>query len=191
MANLIYLNEFKTYKNINNDKDDAKLGLIIDSVIKFVQNYCNRTFIDYYSTNKIEYFDGVYNNSVLVSEFPIVTLSTVSVTTDGGQTFTDLTEFTDFTYNKDLGEIRSLYPAFVYTTIFYDSLRVTYKGGYSRAPDDLKIAALDLVEYYRSEEYVPRKTLGAASTERVLIPDNTARLPPHIRRILESYRQVV
>ena len=72
-----------------------------------------------------------------------------------------------------------------------DGTELTYKAGYAVIPEELKLAAAHLVEYYTEEGYVPRKSLAGSSVDNVIIPDKTAKLPPHIRIVLDHYRKVV
>ena len=50
--------------------------------------------------------------------------------------------------------------------------------------------AVLLTDYFKDEEYIPRKSLAGASLDNVIQPDMTARLPAHIRRGLEYYRNI-
>ena len=79
---------------------------------------------------------------------------------------------------------------FIYTSIPINSGEITYTAGYEAFPLDIVQAAVLLTEYYIEEAYTPRKSLAGASVDSVIQPDFTAKLPPHIRRILEHHRAV-
>lgn len=194
MANLITVDEFKTYKGINSDTDDLAIGSIIGQVSAFIKTYCNRTFIDHYivGSEKIEYFDGTNSDLVFLSEFPLVAATEVAYSTDNGQTYTPLVEYTDYVVDMQDDFIKSLYDGyFVQTTNTHNSLKVTYRAGYQTTPPDIKIAAMDLVEYYRGKEYTTRKTLaGAQEDNSSIIVQKGAPLPPHIKRVLDMYRSI-
>ena len=57
MADLITVAEYKTSEGIAGTKDDARLAVIVPQVSDLVKNYCGTSFIDYYSTDKIETFN--------------------------------------------------------------------------------------------------------------------------------------
>ena len=56
MANLITLQQFKDAEQITNPRDDFKLSRIIDAVSQMVKTYCGNSFVDFFSTNKVEEF---------------------------------------------------------------------------------------------------------------------------------------
>jgi hypothetical protein len=74
---------------------------------------------------------------------------------------------------------------------------VTYKaglpGGNTNIPPELKQATIDLVSYYKNEEYKPSmQTRGSTLTNSV--PGSSSsdkfsvQFPPHIQRILDMYK---
>ena len=189
--NIITVDEFKTYRKITVDKEDTKLSQLIEAASDLVKVYCNRTFVDNYTTPKIEYFDGTKVSIAYLEELPIVAISDVSYTTDG-ITYTSLVENTDY-FVDDVNDsiVNKGGSAFITSGSDFPtkSLRVTYTGGYEEAPGDLKLAVLDIVEYYRTEQFTPRKAAGGATLENIgFRAGSSIGLPPHIKRILEMYR---
>ena len=57
MANLVTLQNYKDFAGITGVSEDAKLNVIIPSISQAVKSYCGSSIVDYYSTNKTEYFD--------------------------------------------------------------------------------------------------------------------------------------
>ncbi len=49
MANLVTLDEFKTYAGIKNPENDDRIELILASVSSLIKAYCARSFVDYVS----------------------------------------------------------------------------------------------------------------------------------------------
>ena len=187
---LITLDEFKTDRGITIDKEDTKISQLIDSATDLVKTYCNRTFIDYFSADKIEYFDGTKYKVLYLEEIPLVSITEVATSVDG-TTYTALTENTDYFVDKTQDAIFSAFDAvFVPTAAFASqSVKVTFKGGYEDAPADLKQAVMDIVEYYRTEQFTPRKITSHMTLENVgFRAGGDTGLPPHIKRILEMYR---
>ena len=195
---LVTLDEYKTYKGITKSEEDAKLSSIIEGVSNFAKEYCKRSFIDYYSTDKVEYQDASEFATVFLGEFPIISITKVEISLDGDFTGTDPSKIIE------LEAYSTYFPNFNDSLIFSGSsglalasgsipqipnIRVTYKAGYKTTPKDLKIAIMDLIEYYRSEEYTPRKAFKDMSIENLGFREGTASLPSHIKRIFEMYRR--
>jgi len=191
-TDLCTLSQFKTYKTIHPDNtdEDALISQLISSVSNYVKDYCGRTFVDYYSTPKVEYFDGMNCKRVFTDEFPVISVESVEVSSDGGSTYE---EFTDYITDKSNDSIVSLGSNFITTSIPTNSLKITYTAGYdpNNIPPDLRQACMDLVEYFRSKEYTPRKDWNDASIENVSFREGGgSKLPPHIARVLSHYRMV-
>jgi len=351
MANLINLSEYKTYADITSADalKDSKIQTLINNVSALIKTYCGRNFIDNYSTEKIEYFDGDGSSWIYLQETPIRDISQVwerldtrtdketvennfadssnyyllnsataqcsdsSLSTEatcayitgsvasngtggtsgdtltiqtfdadsllgevgrqyrvqietGGATFkwsrdgganffktgvacsTTATElehdvkvtfsaasgllvgdYWDFTANKWTGacsnstyktqtdcqsagyfwtvdreyvldsendRVHRIAPDTGKSKAFPsgpDAIKVTYRGGYSETPNDLKLAAFDLVTYYRKKESIPRKITSASGMGSVTHAGANlpADFPPHIKRILDLYRNAL
>lgn len=176
---------------INSDTKDTELTKLIGAVNSFIPSYCNRDFTDYYATNKVEFFDGTLKE-YYPEVFPIISVVSMeySSLSDGVYDKT-LDLYTDYIIDDLNSRIVALGDQFIYTGVPYNSIKLTYKGGYDRVPEDIKLAAVHLVEYYMEDGYVPRKSLAGASIDTVIIPDGTAKLPPHIRIVLEHHKAQV
>lgn len=187
---LVSLDEFKAYKKIVKDEDDSKLSIMIRSASQLAKTYCRRTFVDYAATDKVEYFDGDSLDTLFVNEFPIINVTSVEVAPDG-VTYTALTVNEDYFVDTEVDAIRTVdgLPFTVGSYPSFKSVKVTYSAGFDEVPEDLKIAVMDLVEYYRQEEYTPRKAFEASSIENLGFREGgKASLPAHIKRIFEMYK---
>jgi hypothetical protein len=193
MPQLVTSDEYKDYQGITSGTSDSKLSVLTSHVSELVKNYCGRTFCDWYNVTKTEYFDTTKITKVYTTEWPILPSDStysidVSYSNDGGVTYTALVENTDYFVDEDgiRSDIRDLTP-FLTRNIF-KGLRVKYRGGYDSisVPKDLKLATYDLITYYLRKEQTPRKTLGESSVEHVKSTD----FPPHIKRVLDLYRNV-
>ena len=198
MANLITLATYKTAEGIQSTKDDAKLELLIDSVSQLVKTYCNNSFVDYYNTDKIEYFNISYNTTFIqLSECPLrlvysndqdaTIVPTVSERTQFGETYTVLTNDTD--YYIDTG-IDAIYRIGGSWPTGPGSVKVQYKAGYSTVPADLKLAVIDLVTYYHKDEHKARQTIAGASIQNQgsTSQRNNVAFPDHIKRVLDLHK---
>ena len=187
---LVSLDEFKAYKKITKDDDDPKLSIMIRAASQLAKTYCRRTFVDYANTDKVEYFDGDQFAVLFVDEFPIKSITSVEVASDG-VTYTALTADEDYFVDTDVDAIRTVdeLPFTVGAYPSFKSVKVTYQGGYDEVPEDMKIAVMDLVEYYRQEEYTPRKAFESSSIENLGFREGgKANLPAHVKRIFEMYK---
>lgn len=193
MANLITLDEYKEYKGINSPDRDDMIEALITRTSDFIKRFTNKTFIDYAYVNKIEYHDGKDLESVLLEEPPILSVASVKTSTDGGVTQTTLVENTDFFVEKGIAQIISndASGTFTYLGVGFHSLEVTYKGGYTAVPQDIRQANLDFVTYYLENEYTPKRQFSQMTTENFNFrAESDLGLPGHIQRILEYYREL-
>jgi hypothetical protein len=177
--------EYKTYMGITSTNSDTEINFLIPKVSDFIKSYCRRTFVDYYGDAKIEYFDGGFKE-FLLKETPIVTVNSVGYSTNYGKTYTALVKYTDWVQHND-SAIISLDPSGFPKLI--NGYKITYLAGYDSGdlPGDLKLAVLDLVEYYSRNN-------GAVHSSRDLNPNTTqinyvssTNLPAPIKRVLDQY----
>jgi len=189
---LISIAEFKIYKEISSDKYDDKISQIIANVSDFVKTYCNRTFIDYNTTDKVEYLDG--SSGVLYpTEFPILNVTSVENTPDGGQTYETLVLGTNYLIDLRKDAVVTMYgEAFPKTYYAVNDIKLTYTGGYTDVPEDVKVACMDLVEFYKEGEYTPKRVMsGATQDNQAFRLMFTSNLPAHIKRVLDMYRTTI
>lgn len=186
MTNLVTLTEYKDYAGISSSDQDTKLKNIILYVSDFIKAYCGRNFIDNYAngvfTNITEYWSGGADH-LYTREFPVSEIVSIDISYDYGTTYTPLALGTDYVY--DLEKERIYVPGANNITAV-NAYKVIYKGGFSATPPSLKVATLDLVEYYMKKESTPRKTSGSISIEYIRSSD----LPYHIKRVLDLYRVI-
>ena len=73
MADLVDVSDYKTYAGINSSTRDSAINTLKSQVSSLIKTYCGRTFIDYYTTEKTEYFDMVNGeSSIFPNELPIL-----------------------------------------------------------------------------------------------------------------------
>jgi len=188
---LLTLNKYKAIKNITSTDRDISIEQAVKSVNSFIPSYCNREFTAYYDTDKTEYFDGTDTTEIYPDVYPIVSVTSVKTSADGGQTYaTVLAEFVDYVIDTKNSRIVSTIDYFVDTNIGINSVEIVYKGGYKTIPNDLQMAAAHLVEYFLDEQYTPKKAFSGVTVENLTVLDSSAKLPSHIRRVLEHYRSL-
>lgn len=185
MTALITLEDYKKYKKITKTDSDEELNAIISSVSSLIKTYCGHSFIDYYTTSKVEVFNiKSSQHAILLNEWPVKTVSLVEYRDSYDQTYTTLDTSE---YYVDTS-IDTLFKHSGYWPEGFGSVKITYTAGYASTPDDVKIAALDLVHHYHKEEYKERKSIGTASIDTGLSKMGTSKWPPHVSRVLELYR---
>ena len=174
--------EYKTYMGITSTNSDTEIDFLIPKVSDLVKSYCRRSFVDYVSDIKVEYFDGGFK-TLLLKETPLVSVASVTYSADYGKTYSALTKFTDWVIKGD--SIVSLTPGGFPEAI--NGYKVSYFAGYETIPGDLKLAVLDLIEYYSRNN-------GAVHSSRDLNPNttqinyvSTTNLPAPIKRVLDQY----
>ena len=196
MSDLISLDCYKEAKDIKSTTRDGKLQSQITRVTALIESYCNRKFTYYYTTPKVEWFDGKVS-AVNLTEFPVNSVVSVTTSSDGGVTQEAVADANASPYEG--GYFADLENGRVFTSdgsnfidtynIPYRSLEITYTAGYDtdNIPEDLKQCAIDMVHYYEKEEGVPSKSLLGATIDNPL-PYLANSFPPDIRRVLDLYR---
>lgn len=182
-ASLVTLAEYKSYAGIKGESQDAQITSLIPKVSEYVKTYCRRTFVDYVSTNKEEVFDGG-TGLLWLEESPIIEVVSVEYSLDYGTTWS---EYTDWVHKKKQSIVvpKTSYE-FPFATNGY---KVTYKCGYVTLPEDLKLACLDLVKYYISNDSAVKsnKAPGTNSVQIEYVSTNS--LPANIKRVLDLYKE--
>jgi hypothetical protein len=184
MADLVTRNEYKDYMGITTNNKDKEIDLLIPMISQLVKTYCRRTFIDYVFDPKVEIFNGGVTEFIL-SETPIVDIIDFGWSSDYGQSYTPLVKYEDWVLTEN--SIRSIPLGNRWNEIIA-GFKVEYQAGYvDGTPVDLKLAILDLIEYYS-------KNNTAVHVNRDITPNITqiqyiasTNFPAHIKRILDQY----
>lgn len=178
--------EYKAYAGISSTNQDTTIDAIIPRVSAFVKNYCRRTFVDYVDDAKVENSSGGYGPLIYLSEYPVLSVVGVEYSSDYGQTYTDLVEFTDYVFDTESQSISTIDGSDWPKTL--NGYIVTYNAGYEELPEELKLAVFDLITYYiknDSSVHSP-KAPGTNSVQIEYI--TTSSLPAHIKRVLDLYK---
>lgn len=182
MADLITKSDYKSYMGISSTNQDNVIDFLIPKVSALVKTYCRRTFNDYVSAPKSEYFNGgipFYQ----VQEQPIISITGLFYSTDYGQTYTALEELVDFVVDENL-----ILPIngteFPYVLKGY---KLVYNAGFSPVPDDLTLAVYDLMSYYIKNDAAVNaiKRTNTTSMQIEYITDTA--LPSNIKRVIDLY----
>lgn len=185
MADLITLAEYKAATNILGAAQDISINALLPRVSKLVRSVCRRSFNDWVSADKTETHNGGFDR-IILEEYPVISISSVTYTTDYGTTSTTLVSGTDYILDKKTSEIVALnlnkqFPMYI------NGYTVTYRAGYATIPEDLKLAVIDLVTYYLKNDGAVHsaRNVGANTVQIEYITN--VNLPAHIKRILDLY----
>ena len=200
MANLVTLQQYKDFAGITGVTEDAKINVIVPAISQAVKTYCGTSFIDYYSTDKTEYFDikDDYTNAILVDESPLVSVSLVAERSGQDDSYTTLITGNSDSSGKYEYVVDTELDTIYRTTATADkafpkgraAVKVTYRAGYASTPEDLKLACFDLVKYYLKDERKERMAIAGASIQNNIstsLRENIG-FPDHIKRILDFYK---
>jgi hypothetical protein len=181
---LITITEYKNYVGITSPNQDTIISSLIPKVSQLVKTYCRRTFVDYYDESKVEVFSG--GERLNLSESPVVQVASVEYSTDYGNTYTSLTEYTDWVLDVKTEQIVPISTTGEFRKLV-NGYKVAYTAGYETLPEDLKLAVLDLISYYMKNDGAihSTKTPGSNTTQIEFI--STTSLPSHIKRVLDLY----
>lgn len=200
MANLVTLQQYKDFAGIKGVGEDAKINVILPAISQAVKTYCGTSFIDFYSTDKTEFFDilDTSTTAVLVDESPLVSVTQVQERENQSSSYVTLiTENSngsgkyEYIVDTALDMVRR-------TTATGDkafpkgrkAVKVMYKSGYASTPSDLKLACFDLIKYYLKDERKSGLTIAGATVRNEVsttLRENIG-FPDHIKRILDFYK---
>lgn len=182
--NLVTKAEYKAYAGISSTNQDAEIDSLIPKVSELVKSYCRRTFVDYVDDVKVEVFKGGFNE-ILLTEFPVIQISSVQKSTDYGQTYTKLVKYTDWVQDGD--SIFSLDPTNGFSELI-QGYKVSYFAGYESVPEDLKLAVLDTIQYYLKNSSAVHSTKSVSPNTMQVEYLSGSQFPAHIRRVLDMYK---
>ena len=194
MANLITVEEYKESEGISSPKDDLRLNYLIPSVSQLVKTYCGNSFVDYYSTNKVDTLNIDWDTHIVqLTESPVNTIVSVeerdtyedsynTLTTGAHEYYLDVA--TDSVIRTTGGS------SYKNWRRGPGAVRVTYTAGHSSLPLDLRLAVTDLITYYLKDEHKERRTIAGASIQNQASSSqrNNVAFPDHIKRVLDLYK---
>ena len=198
MADLITVNEYKDAEGLRGEKDDDRLAVIVPQVSDLVKKYCGISFIDYFSTDKVETFsvNDANTTTLVLSESPLVAVSKVEERTAYSESYQELTtgKYEYYVDSESDSVVRTningLHKSWARGV---GAIKITYTAGYSSTPRDLQLALFDLVNYYMKDEHKERRSLGGAQIQNQGTSGirTSSDFPDHIKRVLDLYRVVI
>ena len=193
MADLTTIADYKDAEGINNPKHDLRLETLVPAVSQLVKTYCGNSIIDFFSANKEEVLNILWDTHIVqLTESPVNALVSVSERPDQGSSYTLLSSGdNDFYLDKSTDSVfRTNSTGFSNWKKGPGAVKIVYTAGYATTPNDLKLAVFDLITYYLHDEHKERKVLAGASIQNqatTSMRDNVA-FPDHIKRVLDLYK---
>jgi len=193
MTDLVTLIEYKAAEGINTPKNDEQLNYLIPSVSQLVKTYCANSFVDYYSSNKVDTINIDWDTYIVqLTESPVNTILSVEERDSYGSSYNTLTTGA-YEYYLDSATdsiIRTTNGSYKNWARGPGAVRVTYTAGYASLPLDLRLAVFDLITYYLKDEHKERRTIAGASIQNQASSSqrNNVAFPDHIKRVLDLYK---
>jgi len=200
MANLCTLQEYKDFSGLKGVQEDARINTLIPQVTQIVKTYCGTSFVDFYSSDKTEFFDihDSLTTRVMLDESPLVSVSSVQERDDQASSYVTLITENSDSSGKYEYIIDTTTDSIVRTSSTGEkpfkkgikAVKVVYRAGYSATPADLKLAVFDLIKYYMKDERKARMQIAGAMVENQSTSGITGNIgfPDHIKRILDFYK---
>ena len=194
MTDLVTLIDYKAAEGLSNPKDDLRLQTLIPAISQLVKTYCANSFVDYYSTNKVDSINVNWGTHIVqLTESPVNSIVSVEERETYDSSYVTLTT-TSHEYYLD-----SATDSLIRTTggTTYKNwargpgaVRVTYRAGYASLPADLRLAVFDLITYYLKDEHKERRSIAGASIQNQASSSqrNNVAFPDHIKRVLDLYK---
>ena len=200
MANLCTLQEYKDFSGLKGVQEDARINTLIPQVTQIVKTYCGTSFVDFYSSDKTEFFD-IHDNlttRVMLDESPLVSVSQVQERDSQSDSYVTLITENSDSSGKYEYVIDTTTDSIIRTSATGEkafkkgikAIKVVYRAGYSATPADLKLAVFDLIKYYMKDERKARMQIAGAMVENQSTSGITGNIgfPDHIKRILDFYK---
>lgn len=181
MASFVTLNEVKLWLSIEstNTNNDTLLTSLISSASSWVENWVNRTLS---STSYTERYNGTGNYSMMVKNYPITAIS--SLTVNGA--IVSASDGVSVGYVYDNNQI-----IFIGNKIAkgIQNVAITYTAGYAAIPQDIKQVVIELVGYKFKE--MNRIGLESKTIAGEVTTFSLKDLKEHNKNLLNNYNKVI
>lgn len=190
MSDIITLEEYKNYQGLTKTDNDTKITFLIGAVSNLIKAYLGNMFAE--DDDPIEEYISVdYDTDRIYPKYyPIRNVISVSesdrYTTDS-TVHVPLQVGTQYFVDGD-SIVRIPGSGFANWPISPSTVKIVYEGGWlgTDIPTDIKLAAIELVNYYMNKEFIPNRSLQGATI--INAGSTVADLPAHVRAILDYYK---
>lgn len=190
---LVTAAEIKAFEGITGSSHDSLFSSLADRVTAYFGSWCNRIFES--ATYTDAEYDGTGLDTFIVKNPPVTAVTSIKVATD--RDFAAATALDSARYVFDDAGVISLVPTGSVTSIVLGgvpgvwpagkrNIQITYTGGFTVIPDDLKEAAILMISAWMNR----RRRAGILSTtigsETVTFQQKD--IPDEVRSILSRYK---
>lgn len=173
---VISLNQYKLYSGKNTPKEDIQLQPIVDLVNTLIPRYCNTKFSPTVETNKLITNTG---NILILPNAPVISVENIELKNTSTVLAAD-----QYYLDTDTGIVELLDSALILPRS-PRSVSVDYTWGTTEVPEDVVLAAVELVTYYYKREFYKSKTLSSGQSVDYADP---SLIPTHVKGILDLYK---
>lgn len=135
MANLTTLTKVKNYLGISGTDEDTLLNELISGASGAIENFCNRILGEATYT---EHHDGRGKSSVVLKQFPVVSVTSVHDDIDRDFEVGDLVDADNYIVDMVAGMVMLKSNATFADGIL--NVKVVYRAGYSTIPESVDLA---------------------------------------------------
>lgn len=163
---------------------DPRLELFINAASSRIESYCDRKIVDQGLILEVQH--GRRSNILLPREFPILTVTEISIDSDG--LFTDPTKIVPVTDYQIADNKTSLVFLHRHAPNGYNNVRISYTAGYVTAPSDLTLACIWMLEWFelnRNRKDMGRSGAGKGDENYTVLTS----MPKMIEEILDDYKR--
>lgn len=183
---ILTLAEYKSIKNRTKTDEDVSLQLVVDTVNAMIESFLGRDLS--LQTNIEEFISLDYDTDILFpKKWPIVSVADIKEIPVGSPV-DDITSYPELLYDQDyVFEEDRIYKLNGKTWLTgAKRLYIKYTAGYSTIPQALKLAAVELADFFIKEEYLQSRTAGTTTITNLV--SDIAKVPAHVRMVLNIYR---
>ncbi len=192
MADIITLAEYKSFNKLVKDDLDDKYTFLISAVSEIIRAYLDGSVFAP-SGQITEYISVDYDTDRIFPKYwpirNIVSIEEPDRYTWDSTVHVPLQVGTEYYLDGD-SIVRVPENGFANWPISPATVKLVYEAGYDTdaggSPADVKLAAIELVNYYVNKEHIPNRSIQG--TTIINAGSTVADLPAHVRAILDQYK---
>jgi hypothetical protein len=162
-----------------------KLERYINDASAFLERATARTFK---AANYTEYLDGEGQRFLWLEQFPVNSLTSLQIVSLDGTVIQTLTANVDFVLYPNTGKLDSLGR----WGHGIRNIKAVYSGGYTAIPQDLKLLAMNLIQYWmnrKGKDGVDSVTIGSFS--ETFVNSTYGELPVNISADIQKFKRMI
>lgn len=170
--------------------NDDKLRFLLNYATDFIEKYTGRRIVQTtYATTTAEKLDGNGTRELFLKNYPVSTISLLEFNATGAnEDQWETVDSKNYFFDADTGIISLTYP----TTKGHGNYRVSYTGGYSPVPSDLKTACIFLAgEAFKKGGSMGIKSESLGDHSIVFDASLMSQEGSVVKSVLNRYRRMV